>query len=382
MVIDFGDTNLVICLHKEDQIEFICDSGDSYKYPSLVGYNGGIACVGTSAKRKRLYGRDGYYVSHVKKLLGLTWEEYKDIFGKDIFGVEVVCGRDEYPRLVVSDKGRWVTCVEVAYEIFRTIKEKADIYSSTVKDCYILVPANYKDSQREAMKEAAEAAGLQVKSFILKPVAVAMSWYYSNESELTRNDIVLVFDFGKSSLDISLLKYDGNGSFSVIDTDGDPTMGGDDVDYEIAKKVCKKVEYAKGSPFNPLKTKRRYRFLTVFEQAKIDLSVQSGPVDINVSNFDPDIEEEIEITQSEFNLIMKPFVDKIDGCIDRMMNQPDRSCEMIKEVIIVGRSFHLVDVMSTLRNRFTNATFPEIDSESVTKNTLVLSHISKLSMGY
>ena len=146
--------------------------------------------------------------------------------------------------------------------------------------------------------------------------------------------------------------------------------------------MCKKVEYANGAPFNPLKTKRRYRFLAACEQAKKDLSAQSGPVDINVSTFDPDIEEEIEITQSEFNLIMKPFVEKIDGCIDRMMNQPDRSCEMIKEVIIVGRSFHLVDVMSTLRNRFTNATFPEMDPESVTKNTLVLSHISKLSMGF
>ena len=360
MVIDFGDTNLVICLHKEDQIEFICDSGDSYKYPSLVGYNGGIACVGTSAKRKRLYGRDGYYVSHVKKLLGLTWEEYKDIFGKDIFGVEVVCGRDEYPRLVVSDKGRWVTCVEVAYEIFRTIKEKADIYSSTVKDCYILVPANYKDSQREAMKEAAEAAGLQVKSFILKPVAVAMSWYYSNESELTRNDIVLVFDFGKSSLDISLLKYDGNGSFSVIDTDGDPTMGGDDVDYEIAKEVCKIVEDMEGIPFNPLKTRRRALFLAVCEEAKKELSSRKS-TSIDVSEFNPDLDTEIIFARGQLDdIVNRMFMSKINSCIDRMTNKPDRTCEVIKRVFMVGGSSRLLAVREAVNKRFFNAKFPDI----------------------
>ena len=368
LVIDFGDTNSVICLCKYNLLEVLNDCTESgvTEFPSLVEYRGNEILTATAAKRRRGRGMAKYCVSCVGRLLGLTWDEYQLLEKKDVFGVEVVCGSDGYPRFVVSDEGRQVTCIEVASELFRKFKSDASAWNGApIDDCYVVIPVTYKDAQQIAIKEAARIAGLKVKSFILKPVAVAMSWYSDHKYELTRNDKVLVFDFGKSSLDLSLLMYDENGYFLVMDTDGDPNMGGDDVDYEIAKEVCKIVEDMEGIPFNPLKTRRRARFLAVCEEAKKELYPQLR-TSIDVSEFNPDIDTEIPFAREQLNdIVNRMFMSKINSCIDRMTNKPDRTCEVIKRVFMVGESSCLLAVREAVKKRFFNAGFSDIGPHGV-----------------
>ena len=380
-MIDFGDTNSVIWLLKGLKVEVIKDNENSnvVEYPSYVEYKGNDVIVGRDAKRRRDNRVAKFCVSCVGRLLGLTWDEYQLLKKKDVFGVEVVCGSDKYPRFVVSDNGRQVTCIEVASELFHLFKSKADICNrASIDNCYVIIPATYKDTQRIAIKEAARIAGLNVKSFILKPVAVAMSWYFNHKYELTRDNIVLVFDFGRSSLDLSLLRYDGNGSFSLMDTDGDPNMGGDDVDYEIAKRVCEIVEDTEGIPFNPLKTRRRTQFLAACEEAKIQLSSGESAI-IDVTAFSPNLDIEITFSRNNLNDIVDHLLYKINGCIDRMINHANRHCGVIKIVFMVGGSSNLADVKEAVKRRFSNARFPEIDPiTGVAEGVLALSCLSVL----
>ena len=362
-MIDFGDTNSVICLCKSGHLSIVDNwQGDVIELPSLVEYRGNEILTATAAKRRRELGMAKYCVSCVGRLLGLTWDEYQLLEKKDVFGVEVVCGSDGYPRFVVSDEGRQVTCIEVASELFHLVKSKADICNrASIDNCYVIIPATYKDAQRKVIKEAARIAGLNVKSIILKPVAVAMSWYFNHKYELTQNDIVLVFDFGRSSLDLSLLKYDGNGSFSVIDTNSNPTMGGDDVDAEIAWEISRKVKNTEGIPFNPLRTKKKAQFLAVCEEAKIQLSSENL-VSIDVTAFSSDLDTEIDFTREQLNnIVNRLFLSKINGSIDHMISQSKRSCGVIKRVFMIGGSSRLISVRVAVKKRFSNAQFSYID---------------------
>ena len=381
LAIDFGSSNSVACLLKKGHKQVVNDNTESgiVAFPSFVEYKGNDILTATAAKKRRVKGMTKFCVGCVKRLLGLTWDEYQHLEKKDIFGVDVVRGSDGYPRFVVSDDGRQVTCVEVASELFRRIKNDADaLNGAPIDDCYVTVPANYKDNQREAIKDAARDAGLNVKAIIIEPTAAAMSWCFDNEKELVQGEKMLVFDFGGGTFDLSLLKYDGNGSFSVMDTDGDPKMGGNDVDAEIAKEVCRIVKDVEDIPFNPLRTKKRAQFLAVCEEAKTQLSSQKS-ASIDVSEFNPDLDTEIIFTREQLNdIVNRLFMSKINNCIDRMTNKPDRTCGVIKRVFMVGGSSRLLAVREAVKRRFSNAKFPDINPDtSVAEGALSIAKMQK-----
>lgn len=379
LAIDFGSSNSVACLLKNGQMEVVGDNSESgvYSFPSLVEYLDNRVLTATPAKKRRYNGKAKFCVSCVKRLIGLTWEEYELLEKKDIFGVEVVRGSDGYPRFVVSATGRQVTCTEVASELFRKIKGEADARNGApIGDCYVTVPANYKDNQREAIKDAAREAGLNVKSIIIEPTAAAMSWCFDHEKELVEGENMLVFDFGGGTLDLSLLKYDGHGSFSVINTGGDPKMGGNDVDVEIAKEVSRMVEYTSKIPFNPLQTGKRAQFLAACEDIKTQLSTEMLAY-IDTGDFTNDIDTTIHFTRTNLNNIVNNlFMNKINECIDRVMNHPDLTCQMVKRVFMVGGSSHLLAVREAVMRRFTKAEFTEINPEtSVAEGALAIARM-------
>ncbi|KNB41505.1 chaperone HSP70, partial [Blastocystis sp. subtype 4] len=316
-----------------------------------------------------LRGVNSEETSIVLRLLGLRWDEYEALKKKDIFGCEVVCGTDGYPQFIVSDNGHQVSAVEVASELFRKIKTAAEVCNEApIDECYLTVPVYYNDHQREAIKTAARNAGMNVKELIIEPIAAVMSWCLNNERTLTVGEEVLVFDFGSEMLDISLL------NFSVIDAD-DLNVGGNDVNIEIAKEVCKMVKDNEGISFDPLKTKKRERFLAACEEAKKQLA-STKSTDIDLSDFSPDLDE-IIFTDSELKHIVNHlFLNGINECIHRMTCKSDQTCEMITKVFMIGELSHLRAVREVLKNQFSHAIFPDINPEtSVAEGALAMVRI-------
>ena len=375
LAIDFGLCKSVAYLYESrcTQVSF----GSDFDFlPSFVAYRGYEVYTGRRARSFK------YCVSCVKRLLGLTWDEYETLEKKDIFGCKVVRGTDGYPRFIVSDDGRQVSAVEVASELFRKIKDCSEReIKAPIDECYLTVPAYFNDNQREAIKTAARTSGLNVKALILEPIATVMSWYLGHEKTLFRDDEMLVFDIGHSWCDISLLKYDDKGNFSVLDTDRDPNMGEYDVDIEIMNKVCKTYRRFYGCELIPqslpsaVKKPYRRRLLGICKDIRDTLKYTnetevSIPSLVNVANDTED--EDFKFCRDDIDSIVDClFMKRIDGFIDRITRKPDQTREMIKKVFMIGESSLQWLVREGLKKRFPHAEFPDINPEtSVAEGTL------------
>ena len=173
VVIDFGSTNSVAILckrHESGKLEDIY-LGDTtgqgfHSFPSVVVYKNEEVHAGYSAKSiisKSPQKKKLHFVQFVKRIIGLTYEEFLNLENKDMFGCEVF-ERDGKPYFRVHENDEvGKSGEEVASEIFKLIKTVADKRNETsVTDCYVTVPANYNDRQREAIINAASLAGFQV----------------------------------------------------------------------------------------------------------------------------------------------------------------------------------------------------------------------------
>ena len=368
LAIDFGTSNSVAYLLQNGEAKQVNDDIDSdlHLFPSLVAYTNGQVSSCNLAKRGRSDRRFKYIVSCVKRLIGLTYAQYLALPERNVFGCDVVEGEDGYPRFVVSEDGMQKDCIEVAAEIFATIKKNAIrlIGKDAIDECYVTVPANYQDNQRDDIKEAAKRAGLTVTGIIPEPTAAAMSWCFDNEKKLNANEKMLVFDFGGGTLDISIIEYSGKGEFQVCVTDGDPRLGGSDVDMEVAKEVVKMVQDKEDESFNPLENKRkRVRFLDDCESAKISLSSCEEYI-IDTTQYSDDVEEEYKVTREKLtSIFQKTLKSRIDNCLNRILVGPSLSRGVIKHVFLVGGSTRLIAVQEYLRSMF-NCDFPKVNPDS------------------
>ena len=167
LAIDFGTSNSVVFVYKQSAFEPLVSETGSFLFPSYVAYINGSAVTGDSAKG--LMGKSGrFVVACVKRLIGQPYSYYEQLEHKDIFGCEVVCGEDGDPVFVVDEKGTQVTCVDVASELFKHYKHRAEMYCDPNKydSVYLTVPADYSEAQCSKIKEAARRAGLTVKKLI------------------------------------------------------------------------------------------------------------------------------------------------------------------------------------------------------------------------
>ena len=224
LAIDFGTTNSTACVYKDGERIQLWNNQNSGEmvFPSFVDYSDKGVEVGHEAKLNM--GRPGHFVvSCVKRLIGLRYDEYLKMEKKDIFGCEVVRGDDGYPYFVVSEDGsKRVSCIDVACELFKWIKESADkIVERTFSKAYIGRPANFLDHQVKAIRAAARKAGLNIDKMITEPTAAGLSWCKTAVKglfpTLKKDTNVLVVDFGGRTLDFSVIRYLGNGRFKVED---------------------------------------------------------------------------------------------------------------------------------------------------------------------
>ena len=219
--IDFGTRKSSVYFYKEGRLVHLDYDQGSYYLPSYVMYQQGQAVVGTAAMRS--FGKDDCIViGSVKRIIGLAYDEYLSYGDPFIFGCEVKRGDDGMPYFVIDEKGTLKSAVEVASELFKAIKEKANtrMKPATTEFAFITVPADYSTPRVQAIRQAAEMAGLKVTKFIREPTAAALSWCIPNASSTRKGDRILVYDFGGGSFDVSCIECVGDYQFKVLSTKG------------------------------------------------------------------------------------------------------------------------------------------------------------------
>lgn len=365
LAVDFGTSNSSVYVFKNG-CEILCDQTGGYLFPSYVEYSKASIITGYAAKRS--VGKPGkFVVSCVKRLIGLTYEEYEKLEEKDIFGCEVVKGDDGFPRFIVNNDNKQVSCIEVAAELFKEIKRRAEAYCDPRKfdSLYLTVPADYKPNQCDGICKAAELAGFKVKKMIAEPSAAALSYLLDCKEPIGSQEKILVYDFGGGTFDASLLTYNPSKGINILGEEGNHCLGGNDVDIAIMKYIIATAEKQKSDKLIP-PSKNAFRKLnrlkSLCEDAKITL-FSSSSVDIALEEVNDDFEAVVFLS-STLDYCIQSLIDKTIDCVKKVIYDNHLSPGNIRHVFLVGGSSKLRVIRKLLSKLFdTNCDFPTLDPQ-------------------
>src|SRR3954468_7790235 len=225
--IDLGTTNSLVATVRHSIPEVLSDEDGRALLPSIVRYlPNGHANIGYKAMAARTTDPKNTIVS-VKRFMG---RGLKDIAHAENLPYDFV----DAPGMVqVRTVAGVKSPVEVSAQILATLRQRAeDSLGDELVGAVITVPAYFDDAQRQATKDAAQLAGLNVLRLINEPTAASIAYGLDNASE----GVYAVYDLGGGTFDISILRL-SRGVFEVVSTGGDSALGGDDYDRALADSV-------------------------------------------------------------------------------------------------------------------------------------------------
>ena len=308
------------------------------------------------------------------------------------------------PYFVVDEKGTLKSPVEVASELFKVMKEQANTRMSPAKaECaFITVPADYSTHRVQAIRQAAEMAGLKVTKFIRDSTAAALSWCIPNANTNRKGDKILVYDFGGGTFDVSCIECVGDYQFKVLSTKGLRGVGGNTIDSYLVEAV---IEYMrkKGIPvINRLEKEKLYqrkvremrrkceeskRILiggTVYVQDESEyLKKNEGQaMIIDFSGMipgggDDDEETEVAITLPEFDSIIAPLIDQTIECVKDLLNELHLQPADIRYVLMIGNTSKIHQTKRKMVELFPRSEFPDVEKESCVSYGAALRMVSQ-----
>ena len=248
--IDLGTTNSCVAVLEGGEPKVIANAEGFRTTPSVVAFaKDGEVLVGETAKRQAVTNVDRTIAS-VKRHMGTDWK-------------------------TAEIDGKRYTPQEISARILQKLKADAEAYlGDKVTDAVITVPAYFNDAQRTATKEAGEIAGLNVLRIINEPTAAALAYGLDKGKE---DELILVFDLGGGTFDVSLLEVGKDDDFSTIQvraTAGDNHLGGDDWDQRLVDYLIKQFKESTGVDVSGDKIALQ-RLKEASEQAKKELSSQT-----------------------------------------------------------------------------------------------------------
>jgi molecular chaperone HscA len=222
--------------------------------------------------------------------------------------------------------GRTVTPVEVSAEILRTLRENAEDELGKLGGAVITVPAYFDDAQRQATKDAARLAGLEVLRLLNEPTAAALA--YGLDSK--RNGTFVVYDLGGGTFDVTVLSLD-DGVFQVRATGGDTALGGDDFDRALARELLRDHGHDPEGDLPPelvrayLDAARSIKHaLTGREAVDAELELPGG------------VRRTAHVTRARFEALIRPVVERTGVATRRALRDAGVEREAIEGVILVG----------------------------------------------
>lgn len=243
--------------------------------------------------------------------------------------------------------------VEVSADILRALRERAEAsLGGPLTGAVITVPAYFDDAQRQATKDAARLAGLDVLRLLNEPTAAAIAYGLDNASE----GIYAVYDLGGGTFDISILKL-SRGVFEVLATSGDAALGGDDFDHRV---YCWLIEASRIGPpsLEDMRTlymeaRRAKEALSAADDVHVGLKLSSGD------------EIDVRLTREAFAAMTKTLVDKTLVPTRKALRDAGLSVEDVKGVVMVGGATRMPQVQRTVGEFFGQVPLTNLDPDKV-----------------
>ncbi|MFN3411230.1 MAG: Hsp70 family protein [Exilispira sp.] len=366
--IDLGTTNSSCAVYEYDEITMIPNDEGDYITASAVLVNSvDEIIVGNKAKNQKILYPD-QVVTEVKRFMGSE------------------------KRYFIKNKE--FTPSEISSFILKKLKENAENrLKQKITKAVITVPAYFNEIQRKATFEAGKLAGLDVIRIINEPTASCLAYGYGKKNI---NKLVLVYDFGGGTFDVSLVEI-ADGMFNVIATSGDNMLGGIEFDNLIVNEILKYFKSKTGKDLSEDKF-AMFKIYDAAEKAKITLSYEKEAsiiIPFISANDKGPLHLEYKISREEFELMIDQYINYTIELVKKVIEESNFTLNDIDSVILVGGSTKIPLVQVRLANLFGNKIEKTIDPDQVvsigaaiqgaviegTINDIILVDITPLSLG-
>ncbi|XP_019754785.1 heat shock 70 kDa protein isoform X2 [Dendroctonus ponderosae] len=352
--IDLGTTFSLAAIYKRGKSEIISNKDGEKSTPSFIFYSPSdtTVSVGSTAEDRGLSHAENFLFD-MKRIIGRKYD--------DVYVQKIKTSNQHFFKIVEGSQGETLielqhnkTVIrkkpeEICSEILRYLKSCASEYlGGLVKEAVISVPAYFSNAQKKATISAAQAAGLKVLTLITEPVAAAINY---TENHKVKLGTFLVFDFGGGTLDISIIKVNGQ-SLEVKAVEGDCFLGGRDIDDILFNHFLRIV--ADQFPREPNYMDRRLcnRIRTHCIQLKKKLSSELS-YEITLFSAGP-LQRDIlfEMTRREFEQKAQTIFDRALRLVDKCLHDANISKGSITDVILVGGSSRIPKIRTMLKTHF------------------------------
>ncbi|MCW2268046.1 MULTISPECIES: Fe-S protein assembly chaperone HscA [Pseudomonas] len=342
--IDLGTTNSLVAALRSGRSEPLPDAQGRVILPSAVRYHADHIDVGQVA-RDAASSDPLNTVLSVKRLMGRGLADVKQL-GEQL-PYRFVGGESHMPFIDTVQGPK--SPVEVSADILKVLRQRAEeTLGGELVGAVITVPAYFDDAQRQATKDAARLAGLNVLRLLNEPTAAAVAYGLDQNAE----GLVAIYDLGGGTFDISILRLTG-GVFEVLATGGDSALGGDDFDHAIASWIVEQAGLS--SDLDPGAQRQLLQAACAAKEALTD----ADAVTVAYGDW------QAELTRTAFDALIEPLVARSLKACRRAVRDSGVELEEVAAVVMVGGSTRVPRVREAVGALFGRTPLTDIDPDQV-----------------
>lgn len=339
--IDLGTTNSAMAVVEGGEPRVLENHEGNRTTPSIVALSkSGERLAGLLAKRQAVVNPKNTIFS-VKRLIGRKFEDAEVQHDKSWLPFDLQRSAQGGVEFKMGD--RWYTPEEISAMVLQKLKADAEAkLGEKIEEAVITVPAYFDDSQRQATKNAGEVAGFKVRRILNEPTAAALAYGFGTPGKGTKNEQIVVYDFGGGTFDISVLEV-GDDTVEVKATGGDTHLGGDDFDKRVIEYLVGEYRKQEGMDISkdPLALQR---LKEAAERAKHELST-AAETEINLPYITSDASGPkhflMKLTRAKLESLVKDLIDRSIELVKETVTSPQPKgaglkVEDVDEVLLVG----------------------------------------------
>jgi molecular chaperone HscA len=342
--IDLGTTHSLVATLLSGKAKVLNDEQGRVLLPSIVHYSKNSTEYGDAAKPFMTTDPKNTIVS-VKRFMGRSKSDIK------FQHPYALVGEDNQMPAFETAQGR-KTPVEISAEILKQLKDRAELsLKNPVNGAVITVPAYFDEAQRQATRDAAQLAGLNVLRLLNEPTAAAVAYGLDQETGLATDQNYVIYDLGGGTFDVSILRF-SQGVFEVLATGGHTALGGDDLDRLIVKWAKKQLN------IETLDDAEYAHFIVTARKAKEALS-DTDSVEMKL------LDQKLTLNRQTFEEIIQVALDKTISVCKRVLRDAKLKLTDIQNVVLVGGSTRSYAVQNAIRDVFNQEPLCTINPDEV-----------------
>ena len=347
--IDLGTTYSCVGVWTNNKAEIIPNESGRRITPSIVSFIDKKEIVGQQAKdlafkniKKTIY--------DWKRLIGRKFEENEVQYCKKYLTYDIEKDNEtEGVKIIISESKEEYDPEEISQAILSKMKKMSENYTNeAIKDVVITVPAYFNERQRQATRDAAVAAGLNVLRIINEPTSVVVAFGLQKNNTL-KDKNVLIFDLGGGTFDVSILNISNEGIF-IKAIDGDTHLGGEDFDNKLVQYCIDEFQEEKGINVSN-NDRAKMRLKIACEKAKHDLSAMQES-EIELDGLAEGEDFVIKIDRAKFNDLCDSLFTKCISCVKKALEKSKLKKEDIDDIVLVGGSTRIPKIQEKVKQFF------------------------------